>query len=588
MMKKYSDLPNDSRAAQQTEVDARMLRLMRPVLLMTLLASLSFAGPKLAPDLPSDANAMVDVIIQFKTPPTKQELKQLGAYGRMKKVFQNINGANLQLPMSLVQALENDPNVAYVSPNRTSTGMLDIVTATVNANAAWQYGLDGTGVGVVVIDSGITPKDDLMRADGVTSRIVYSESFIGVADTTDAYGHGTHVAGIVGGNGTDTTGPGFSRTYKGLAPNVNLINLRVLDQNGAGQEANVIAAIDRAIQLKNTYNIRVINLSLGHAIYESYTLDPLCQEVEAAWKAGIVVVTAAGNYGRDNSRGTHGYGTIISPANDPYVITVGATKTNGTSSRLDDSVASYSAKGPTLIDHIVKPDLVAPGNGVVSLLASPNCTLIQNFPRTAVSSNSYETWGTYSTSVPNYFRLSGTSMATPAVSGAAALLLQQQPFLTPDQVKARLMKTAWKGLSKFSSGTDAISFTTFNSEDDIFTVGAGYLDVQAALASTDVVSLPALSPTAVYDPLSKTVTIVRDFSVIWGDSYLWRDSVVWGTAIFSSLTSKGYSVVWGDSIGAGFSVVWGDCTSGGFSVVWGSSIGANTAMQAFSADDGDE
>jgi serine protease AprX len=427
-----------------------------------------------------------------------------------------------------------------------------------------------------------------MMVDGVTPRIVYSESFIGVADTTDGYGHGTHVAGIVGGNGKDSTGPGFSRTYKGVAPNVNLINLRVLDQNGAGLEANVIAAIDRAIQLKNTYNIRIINLSLGRPIYESYTLDPLCQEVEAAWRAGIIVVTAAGNFGRDNSRGTHGYGTIVSPGNDPYVITVGATKTNGTPSRLDDSVASYSSKGPTLIDHIVKPDLVAPGNNVVSLLSSPTCTLIQNFPRTAVSANNYETWGTYSTATPNYFRLSGTSMATPVVSGAAALLLQQQPFLTPDQVKARLMKTAGKTLPKFSFGTDIVSFNTFNNEADVFTVGAGYLDIQAALASTDLATLPAVSPTAVYDPVAKTVTILRDFSVVWGDSFVWRDSVVWGTTVFASLNSKGYSVVWGDSTGLGFSVVWGDSTSSGFSVVWGSSVGANSAMQAFSADDGDE
>ena len=586
-MKTNTNLRDDNRAAQPAEVGAQILRSMRAVLLIGLLASLSFAGPKLAPDLPSDANVPVDVIIQFKTPPTKQELKQLGSYGQMKKIFQNINGANLELPMSVVQALENDPNVAYISPNRISTGMLDIVTATVNAPAVWQLGLDGTGVGVAVIDSGITSKDDLMQADGVTPRIVYSESFTGVSDTTDAYGHGTHVAGIVGGNGKDSSGVGFSHTYKGLAPNVNLINLRVLDQNGAGLEANVIAAIDRAIQLKSTYNIRIINLSLGHPIYESYTLDPLCQEVEAAWKAGIIVVTAAGNYGRDNSHGTHGYGTIVSPGNDPYVITVGATKTNGTPSRLDDSVASYSSKGPTLVDHIVKPDLVAPGNNVVSLLSSPNCTLIQNFPRTAVNTNNYETWGTYSSSAPNYFRLSGTSMATPVVSGAAALLLQQQPFLTPDQVKARLMKTAGKALPKFSSGIDVISFNTFNNEDDIFTVGAGYLDIQAALASTDVVSLPALSPTAVYDSASNTVTILRDFSVIWGDSYLWRDSVVWGTTVFAGL-SRGYSVVWGDSTGLGFSVVWGDCSSGGFSVVWGSSIGATSAMQAFSADDGDE
>src|SRR6266849_6728412 len=251
-------------------------RCLTQLFLVLVLAGASFAGPKLAPDLPSDPNATVDVIIQFNTPPTNQELKQLGPYGQMKKVFQGINAANLQLSMSTVQAMESDPNVAYISPNRTTNGALDIVTATVNATYAWQYGWDGTGVGVAVIDSGMTPKDDLMGANGVTSRIVYSESFIGVSDATDAYGHGTHVTGIVGGNGKDSSGIGFTRTYRGMAPNVNLINLRVFDKNGAGTESGVIAAIDRAIQLQSTYNIRIINLSLGHAVYESYTLDPLC------------------------------------------------------------------------------------------------------------------------------------------------------------------------------------------------------------------------------------------------------------------------------------------------------------------------
>ena len=128
-------------------------------------------------------------------------------------------------------------------------------------------------------------------------------------------------------------------------------------------------------QFQETYNIRVINLSLGRPVFESYTVDPLCQAVEAAWKAGIVVVTAAGNSGRDNSLGTRGYGTIASPGNDPYVITVGADERQRHAYAYDDNVASYSSKGPTLIDHIVKPDIVAPGNSVVSVLASTSCTL---------------------------------------------------------------------------------------------------------------------------------------------------------------------------------------------------------------------
>ncbi len=180
-------------------------------------AGLSFADNKVAPDLNDDPNATVDVIIQFKTAPTNQELKGLAINGKVKRQFKHITAVNAEIPWTIVANLENDPNVTYVSPNRNMTSSLDIVTATVNAPYAWQNALDGTGVGVAVIDSGVTPKDDLMAANGRRSRMVYSESFIGVPDTTDGYGHGTHVAGIVGGNGADSSGVGFKRTYRGLA-----------------------------------------------------------------------------------------------------------------------------------------------------------------------------------------------------------------------------------------------------------------------------------------------------------------------------------------------------------------------------------
>ena len=150
-------------------------------------------------------------------------------------------------------------------------------------------------------------------------------------------------------------------------PAQSIINLRVLDQNGAGTDSLVIAAINQAIALKSTYNIRVINLSLGRAVYETYKLDPLCQAVEQAWKSGIVVVVAAGNNGRYQP--TDGYATVTSPGNDPYVITVGAMKPMGTPTRTDDLIASYSSKGPTVVDAVVKPDIVAPGNLLTSLEA---------------------------------------------------------------------------------------------------------------------------------------------------------------------------------------------------------------------------
>ncbi len=133
-----------------------------------------------------------------------------------------------------------------------------------------------------------------MASNGQGSRIVYSQSFVTGLTGTDLYGHGTHVAGIVGANGANSTGPGFTRTFNGMAPNVNLINLQVLDQNGSGTDSNVIAALDEAITLQeHRYNIRVINLSLGRAVFESYKVDPICQAAEAAWSSGIVVVAAA-------------------------------------------------------------------------------------------------------------------------------------------------------------------------------------------------------------------------------------------------------------------------------------------------------
>jgi serine protease AprX len=291
-----------------------------------------------------------------------------------------------------------------------------------------------------------------------------------------------------------------------------------------------------------------------------------------------VVVVAAGNFGRDNSMGTKGYGTIASPGNDPYVITVGAMKTNGTSFTSDDTIASYSSKGPTLVDHIVKPDLVAPGNQVVSLLA-PNSTLALSYPKTLVSNSMFETAGASGKSA-NYFMLSGTSMATPVVSGAAALLIQQHPSLTPDQVKARLMKTATKTLNLFSVGTDAQTFQQFNNQSDIFTVGAGYLNIAGALMNNDLATQPAISPTVVCDPMTKKFGIMRNFSVMWGDSILWGDSALFGNIVFSRLAvnATDESVLWGDS-----TAIWGQADS----VLWGDTVTGTSALSALSADDDD-
>ena len=225
------------------------------------------------------------------------------------------------MPASAIADLANDPSVVHISVDHKLGAKLDNTAAAINASTAWTAGWVGTGIGVAVIDSGISPNFDL-NTNVTGNKVVYSQNFNGSGTSMDTYGHGTHVAGIIAGNGHNSSSPSCptcTRTFKGMAPNANLINLRVLDQNGQSSDSMVIAAINQAIALKSTYNIRVINLSLGRAVTESYTLDPLCQAVEAAWKARIVVVVAAGNDGRDNSVGEHGYGTINAPGNDPYV-----------------------------------------------------------------------------------------------------------------------------------------------------------------------------------------------------------------------------------------------------------------------------
>jgi len=551
------------------------MKALRTISLLLLASTLAFAKhPKVADDLDgADPNSTVDVIVQFKAPPTKDDLKQLGPYGQMKKSFDGINAVLIPLPASKLASIANNPNITFMSPDRPVQRMLDLSAAAVNAAAAKNYSLDGTGVGIAILDSGVTLRDDLKKSGGAT-RIVYSQDFTGQGITADNYGHGTHVAGIAAGSGKASSGDGSLRVFKGIAPNANIINLRVLDNNGQGTDSNVIAAIQQAIALKNTYNIRVINLSLGRSVFESYAVDPLCQAVESAWKAGIVVVVAAGNQGRNNNGGINGYGTITAPGNDPYVLTVGAMKTMNTPGRTDDNIASYSSKGPTLYDHVVKPDLVAPGNQVRSVLGATSSALYTQYPATQIPISYYLAGYTKAIS-SSYFELSGTSMATPVVSGAAALLIQQNSSITPDQVKARLMKTAYKAFPSVSSVTDPSTGIVYTSYYDLFTVGAGYLDVQAALANTDVAGLPALSPAVVFNSSTNTVSLVAGANGVWGSSGVWGTNMVWGSLVLQANNIVwGSNIVWGDHTNAGFNIVWGDGINGTINpanIVWGSS-----------------
>ncbi len=510
----------------------------------------------------------VRVIVQFKQAPTQHHFDRVQARGgRLSSRLELVQSGAFSLPASALEDLASDDEVASISIDHPLKGMDDFTDYAVEIASTWSAGYNGSGIGVAIIDSGVNDTNtDLKTLSNSSSRVVYHQDFTGTATVSsgvavwDLYGHGTHVAGIVGANGAQSNGQ-----YAGLAPNVNLIDLKVLDQNGNGTDSMVIAAIQRAIALKSTYNIRVINLSLGRGVFTSYVNDPLCQAVESAWRSGIVVVVAAGNYGRVNVDGINGYGTITAPGNDPMVITVGAMKTMDTYARTDDRIASYSSKGPSTIDHVVKPDLVAPGNLVVST-ADAGSALATQYPGNLVI-------GSVS-SKPSYFRLSGTSMATPVVSAAAALLLNQNSALTPDQIKARLMKTAYKTFPASSVATDPTTGATYTSYYDVFTIGAGYLDMAAALANTDKAPSTvgsAQSPSVAVNANGK-VSLVVPSSVIWGTSVLWGTSVIWGTNV------NGNSVVWGANVSPN-SVVWGTNTLQGYSVVWGSSsTSANSVL----------
>ena len=347
---KLKGLRGGARRASVSDVNIRKL-----ASLLLLTAAFGFsASRKVSRDLAAlPPDQQVTVIVRYThQPEARHQLNIAQRGGRVQRNLELVNSVVYTLPASALADLENDPDVEYVSPDRPVAASLDYANPAINANIARQYGWTGSGVTVAVIDSGIMDSHPDLQTSKGASRVVYAQSFVPNAgnDYFDRYGHGTHVAAILGGDASQSTGAAYTRSFWGTAPNVSFVNLKVLDQNGVGTDSAVIAAIQQAIALKNKYKIKVINLSLGRPVMESYTLDPLCQAVEQAWKAGIVVIVAAGNDGRNNTKGTSGYGTISSPGNDPYVITVGAMKDMKTLSRGDDQMASYSSKGPTIFE----------------------------------------------------------------------------------------------------------------------------------------------------------------------------------------------------------------------------------------------
>ncbi|HLV79539.1 MAG TPA: S8 family peptidase, partial [Chthonomonadaceae bacterium] len=365
-------------------------------------------------------------ILQLGAPLTAERERQLHALQAVSyKRLPLIHSVAARVPVRNLARLAALPFVQHLSADLTVTKCDEFTVGSSGASAAWQqYGLDGSGVTVAVVDSGIAADNlDLCVANGGASRVIGGVSLVSHQGYgNDSCGHGTHVAGIIAGNGAYSTGPSYFRTFYGIAPNADLVDVRVLDRQGQGSVSQVIGGIQWVIANAAVYNIRVLNLSLGHPVGDYYANDPLCQAVEQAWKAGIFVVCAAGNLGRMNPSKTSGqpnegwgtaYGSIQSPGNDPYVITVGAMKsTDG--SRADDQIATYSGRGPTRLDFILKPDIVAPGNQIISLEARHSYLDSTYGGSNLIPLSSY----CYTNSARNssrYFCLSGTSMSAPVV-----------------------------------------------------------------------------------------------------------------------------------------------------------------------------
>ena len=505
------------------------------------------------------------------------EVKKLG--GRMGRRLRLIDGYSIEIPNAALHKLAERSEILSMHHDRPTGGELNRAAVAVGARAIqWELGYNGAGVGVAVIDSGITSYHDDLTYNGSSSsvRTLAGQRTVGFVDfvngrTTryDDNGHGTHVAGIIAGNGQDSWG-----ARAGIAPAAHLVGLKVLDQNGRGVISNVIAAMDWVLANKSAHNIRVVNLSVGAAVTESYNTDPLTLAAKRLVDGGVVVVTAAGNLGK-NALGHTQYGGITSPGNAPWVLTVGANSHEGTVTRLDDVVARYSSRGPTAIDYLAKPDVVAPGTGMVSL-ADPTSLMYS-------TKSSFLLRGTVWGTTKPYLSLTGTSMAAPVVTGTVALMLQANPSLTPNMVKAIVQYTAQQ-----YSGYDAL------------TQGAGFLNTRGAvqLARFFRTAQPgsrfpmprAWSKQIFWGNHRITGGVIRpnanafQLHTTWGAAYDGEgDNIVWGTLFGDDVDN----IVWGtfDSLGED-NIVWGTTLDGeGENIVWGTSFDGDNIVWGTEASD---
>jgi serine protease AprX len=507
-----------------------------------------------------DPRETVDLIVTFKV--QGQQLPASFRRYNCGRRLDIINGYALcGVPVRLLDALTQFASVHRVHHNRPAHESDLLSSVAVEADILTkQYGYTGAGVTVAFIDSGLTEAHPdlnnrrvLRFVDFVNDNSDRSER----NDRSDPNGHGTHVTGIVAG-----TGASDSR-FAGIASGTNVVSLRVLDETGKGSIGDIIAAMDWVAKNHTAYNIRIVNMSVGAGVYESYWTDPLTLAAKALVDAGITVVAAAGNYGK-NAAGELQWGGTTSPGVAPWVLTACAFSTMGTPDTGDDAVAAFSSSGPTAIDFTAKPDLCAPGVGIVSL-AAPESEL---YRKGLLASPSWLLGQNPAYPFSPYISLTGTSQAAPFVTGTVALMLQANPKLTPNLIKAILQYTA-----SFKAGVSPLR------------QGAGFMNSLGAVTLASFYAHPNPGSTLPIDPSWSG-------HIIWGNHMLsggildpggnaWMPGVEWGWA--KTQGDDGDNIVWGTS-DDGDNIVWG--TADDFdNIVWGTSDDGDNIVWGTSDDD---
>ena len=412
--------PNERRSSGRRTLGSRLRSAV-----VAVVAALAIATPAVAP-----ASASAGLL----GPTTKVIVTGPGVVGLVTgvggQILTNlplINGVLADVPQATVGLLGALPGVVVtpdvpVSVAAATSGYAatagrspaDVFQAVTGADQLAANGVTGAGVGVAVIDTGISNLPDF------AGRLVDGVDFSGENNPFhDSYGHGTFVSGLIAGNGASSGGQ-----YVGEAPGANLISVKVAGASGSTDLASVILGVSWVVDHRVSDHIGVVNMSLGFQPFTSTVINPLDMAVEAAWRNGVAVVTSAGNAGPFN-------GSIVSPGDDPMVITVGALDDNGTARVNDDSVGTFSSVGPTNPDGWFKPDLVASGRSVVSLRA-PGSTIDTSYPSARIGAGN--------------FVGSGTSFSAAVTSGAAALVMQDPSvFGNPNALKARLLGAAQPG-----------------------------------------------------------------------------------------------------------------------------------------------